>query len=93
MSLSSTKFKIRIEDREYKKYSFSNAITLNPEIPKEDICPVKHKLFNHDVIECCDKKISLVHSSIRNMTTIPGVLVLENNKRYGKYKQKFLYKR
>ena len=92
MSLSSTKFKIRIEDREYKKYSFSNAITLNPEIPKEDICPVKNKLFNHDVIECCDKKINIVHSSIRHMTTIPGVLVLENNKRYGKHKQKFLYK-
>lgn len=88
------RYKIRVDSRNYDTYSYSNALTLNQDEPPFDFCPVKNKLFNHDVIECnlVDKTVSIVHSSIRCMTSIPGVLMLENNKRYGKHKQKFLYK-
>ena len=56
--------------------------------------PVEQKLFNHDIFDYdIDKDIlTIVHSTTRSMSNIPGVLVLEGNKRYGKYKSKFLYK-
>ena len=38
------------------------------------------------------QKIRLLHSSARSMQVVPGVLVLKDNKIFGKIKDKFLYK-
>ena len=36
--------------------------------------------------------VELLHSSARSMEVIPGVLVLEGNKTYGKRNKKYYYK-
>jgi len=54
--------------------------------------PLKEKLFNHDIFTMDGDKCNLLHSTIKSATYIPGVLVLKNNRRFGKYKNKFLYK-
>ena len=36
--------------------------------------------------------INILHSSVRSMGRIPGILVLNNSKTYGKFMDKFLYK-
>lgn len=52
-----------------------------------NISPLESKLFANDVFTV-DKhnKTQLVHSSIRNGNVIPGVLILEGNKTYGRQK-------
>ena len=88
-------YKIKIDDRSYTKYSYLNALLLKEvtDMPY-DISPIKYKLFNYDIINYFPESntVNLLHSSVRSMPTIPGVLMLESNKRYGKLKQKYLYK-
>jgi len=57
-----------------------------------NVNPLKEKLFNHDIFTMDGDKCNLLHSTIKSATYIPGVLVLKNNRRFGKYKNKFLYK-
>ena len=54
---------------------------------------VKYKLFNHDVFSMDENGVvSLLHSTVRSMPNIPGVLLLDTKRTYGKVKDKFLYK-
>ena len=87
-------FKLYIEDRNYTKFTISNAVTLRSDNIESQFNPIEHKLFNQDIFDYDEqtKCVTLEHSSTRSMQNIPGVLVLEGNKRYGKYKRKFLYK-
>tara|TARA_B100000795_G_C22802719_1_gene442817 strand:+ start:1402 stop:3093 length:1692 start_codon:yes stop_codon:yes gene_type:complete len=85
-----TTYKIVLNDREYKSYKILNA---NGEESDIEINVVKNKLFNDDIFEIDkDKNIIIVHSSVRSMSNIPGVLVLDTKRTYGKKKRKFLYK-
>lgn len=70
--------------------------------------PVKLKLFDQDIFSldtsdtsdtsdiCVVNSISLIHSTTRMSPNIPGVLILENNQRYGQCgknsRGKYLYK-
>ncbi len=54
--------------------------------------PIGHKLFHGDVIKISDGKLDITKSSVRTLNYICGVLVLGQNKTYGKYKNKLLYK-
>ena len=84
-------YKIHVLDRKYSKWELYNATTLDLE--KEDIDPVKNKLFNHDVFSIIDGKISIDHSVIRSVPSIQGVLVLDNGKTFGRHsRNKFLYR-
>ena len=84
-------YKILVNDREYKDVEYYNAHSL---MRSESIItnPQDHKLFSNDVFSFKKKIINIVHSSIRSMKVIPGVLILNNNKSFGKHKQKNLYK-
>ena len=84
-------YKIRIARRDYGSYEIVNASTLVHTEKRVD--PVKHKLFNHDVFNLYDdNSIKMLHSTVRSMPNIPGVLVLDTKKTYGKIKRKCLYK-
>ena len=51
------------------------------------------KLFNNDIMEFKDGKTELIQSQIRKAAKIAGVLVLENNKSYGRHNNgKLLFK-
>lgn len=93
-------YKIIITDRNYQSWNLYDTLSLI-EIEKIDIDPSINKLFSGDVfeyklpmIESCNEKpkLTIIHSIVRSMTIIPGILVLKSGKTFGKYKDKYLYK-
>lgn len=86
-----TLYKVNIHDREYTSWSFYDI--LNYQVNNLNIEPAKHKLFSNDVFRVDDiGNIKIEHSSTRVIGSIPGVLVLKNNKTYGRQNGKLLYK-
>ena len=93
-------YKILITDRNYQSWNLYDTLSLI-EIEKIDIDPSINKLFSGDVfeyklpmIESCNEKpkLTILHSIVRSMAIIPGILVLKGGKTFGKYKDKYLYK-
>jgi exoribonuclease R len=72
------------------------AYTLLPDYKEThfDFEPSEKGLFFNDVFSISsDLKVEIIHSSVRSSTDIPGVLVLNGNKTYGRAKNgKLLYK-
>ena len=92
-----TIYKLKIEDRDYTNVSVVDAYTLKPRLIPNILNPIENKLFNQDIFDIETQKnqqpkIRLLHSSARSMQVVPGVLVLKDNKIFGKIKDKFLYK-
>lgn len=76
-------YKIHVNDRSYNSwdtYDVNKFIKVNL-----DINPLENKLFTNDVFKI-DKnnKITILHSSIRSGPAMPGVLILDGNKTYGR---------
>jgi len=101
--MSPKKFKIYVRDRTYKEWTFANNET-NSDINIEDypilktIDPTEQKIFSRDVFEISqvngEQQVNKIHSYVRNCQSIAGILVLENNKTYGRTlnKKRLLYK-
>ena len=89
--MTNTNYKILIENRNSMQYNIVNDQTFEP-ISHLLENPFEHKLFNNDIFTFHEEKVNIVHSSIRSSDSIAAVLILENNKTYGKYKDKLLYK-
>ena len=89
-----TPLKITIDNRNYSNWSIFNATTLEPISVNIESNPIQHKLFSGDVFTINDNfKVDIVHSSVRSVDNIPAVLILSNNKTYGRTnKGKLLYK-
>lgn len=85
-------FKIYVSDGKYENYEFYDALTLTKNEHQPNINPVEKKLFNQDVFDLEGDNVKLLHSSVRSVECLPGVLVLEGDKKYGKHRDKFLYK-
>lgn len=86
-------FKILIADRLYSGYKCINITT--EELIDVDIENLFEKrIFNNDIMELdSNNNVKLIQSPVRNANKIAGVLVLENNKSYGRSKNgKLLYK-
>ena len=68
-------YKVQVEDRGYNNWRYINAKTM---VVVDDIKdnPAVHKLFNQDMV---DENCKLLHSSVRSMKYIPGVVVLDGN--------------
>ena len=78
-----TFYKINIDNRNYESWNIFNANTLEL-IILEEFNPTQHKLFNNDVFTYNEGHVDIIHSSIRINENIPAVLILENNKTYGR---------
>jgi len=91
-----TLLKIIIDNRDYSKWSVVNAYTFEPIFSSEennnDFNPLQNKLLNNDIFTLNKNKVNIVHSAQRDGDCIAGVLILSENKTYGKIKTKFLYK-
>jgi exoribonuclease R len=76
-------FKIHVNDRNYTSWEvFDNVNFCKTNI---DINPIENKLFSNDVfIINTDNSVKILHSSIRSCQSIPGVLILDGNKSYGR---------
>jgi len=79
--------KVHISERNYLSWSWFDGFTL--ESVECDISPIEYKLFSDDIIEL-DEPVKLVHSSLRQMNYIPGILNI-SGKTFGRYKNKKLY--
>ena len=84
-------YKILINDREYKDWELVDSLSMIP-VDKIPLDPATDKLFSTDIFDMKDDRINLLHSSVRTMPSIPGILVLKDGKTFGKYKDKYLYK-
>lgn len=83
-------YKLHVSDRKYTTWKIFGAKTL--EVVETSISPIKHKLFDQDIFDAKEDRVTIVHSCVRSMKNIPGVLVLEGDKTYGKRNRKFLYR-
>ena len=89
-------FKIYVNDRNYSSWNIFETANFQP--VNLEINPVENKLFSNDVFSVDDaKNVKLIHSSIRSGTSMPGVLIINGNKTYGRQQKnkkegKLLYK-
>ena len=87
-----TNYKIIIDHRNYDTWKIVNATTFDPCSLDIGNDPGLHKLLNNDIFTFNKEKVNIVHSVLRTTDSIAGVLILENNKTYGRMKDKLLYK-
>jgi hypothetical protein len=84
-------YKAHVHDRAYTTWSFYDI--LNYQVNDLNVVPIEHKLFSNDIFSVDnDGNVKIEHSSVRIVCSIPGVLVLKNNKTYGRKNGKLLYK-
>ena len=78
-----TLYKINIDNRNYGSWNIFNATTLEP-TTIDGFNPMEHKLFSNDVFTYNKGVVEIVHSSTRINENIPAVLILSDNKTYGR---------
>ena len=80
------KVSLQVHNRQYSEHSF-----VPPEIITTEN-PLENKWFHGDVIET--DTLTVEYSPLRNKMHIPGILILENNRTYGRTdnKKKLYYK-
>jgi len=79
--------KINIDNRDYQKWSIFNATTLEP-FSIDGFQPEHHRLFTNDVFTFNKGELNIIHSSIHINENIPAVLILADNKTYGREQKK-----
>lgn len=84
-------YKITFEDRNMINWKLNYYSNMDY-IKLDGFDPSNYKLLNGDIFTYDNKELNIIHSSFRNVDSIPGVLILEGNKIYGKEKNKNLYK-
>ena len=81
-------YKIHINDRSCSSWETFDMNTLEKISNLNNFNPVEGKLFTNDVFSVeMDNSINIVHSSVRTGPPIPGVLILDGNKTYGREKK------
>ena len=78
-----TLYKIHIDNRNYGSWTIFNANTMEP-ITLDGFNPDENKLFTNDVFTYNKNKVEIIHSSTRINENIPAVLILADNKTYGR---------
>lgn len=78
-----TLYKINIDNRNYGSWSIFNATTLEP-MNIDGFQPAEYKLFTNDVFTFNKGKVEIIYSSTRINDHIPAVLILLDNKTYGR---------
>lgn len=89
--------KININHRDYSNWTILDADTLLPSSLSVNVefDPIQHKLFTGDIFTFENGIVTIHNSPVRNMLDIPAVLILADNKTYGRtkgIKGKLLYK-
>lgn len=86
-----TFYKFLAHDKNYTSWDMFDMLTNSKQTFTFD--PVKHKLFNGDIFSLPEQDtVRIEHSIIRTGSQLPGVLILADNKTYGRKKKKLLYK-
>ena len=85
-------YKIYVSDRNYNEYTIYNAKTMKKNEVHPVIEPLKLKLLNCDIFTIIKDNVNIIHSPTRESKYISGVLVLQGNKTYGKFNNKYFYR-
>jgi exoribonuclease R len=94
MTQQQNAYKILLHDRLYTKWDIHDVNSFNI-VESLKVDPSKSKLFTNDIFEVDDSgNVTILHSTVRSSTSIPGVLMIDGNKTYGRDKKnnKLLYK-
>jgi exoribonuclease R len=84
-------YKIYVNDRNYSAWEVFETNTFQK--IDIDINPNTCKLFTNDVFSYEKNSVEIVHSTVRSGSPMPGVLIINGNKTYGRSKNgKLLYK-
>lgn len=85
--------KLVLKNNKYNDFELRHTTTLKT-FELDNFEPLKHKLLNFDVFKYdpITKEVILLHSIIKSMPLIAGILKIVNNKTYGHRKDKLLYK-
>jgi exoribonuclease R len=84
-------YKIYVNDRNYSAWEVFETNTFQK--VDIDINPNTCKLFTNDVFSYEKPTVEIVHSTVRSGSPMPGVLIINGNKTYGRSKNgKLLYK-
>jgi exoribonuclease R len=84
--MNNISFKIHVNERSYISWEVYETNKFNK--VDMNIDPLENKLFTNDVFKIDEnKKITILHSSVRSGPAIPGVLILDGNKTYGREKR------
>jgi len=85
-------YKIHINDRECNSWEIYETENFK-KIDNIDIFPLDKKLFTNDLFSIdINNNITIINSPIRSGSIIPGVLILNGNKTYGRDGSRLLYK-
>ena len=78
-------YKIHINDRNYTRWTCYNVLEFKS-VELDMANPATNKLFAGDVfnIDTDTKKVNIEHSHVRTTQSIPGILVLNTSKTYGR---------
>ena len=82
-------YKFTTPKGDYETWDIYNAD--NNLVEDDNLNPLQHKLFNNDIYILNKENLEIIDSEVRKKN-IPGVLVLENNRKYGSVNKKYLYK-
>ena len=84
-------YKIYVNDRNYSAWEVFETNTFQK--VDIDINPNTCKLFTNDVFSYEKNTVDIVHTTVRSGSPMPGVLIINGNKTYGRSKNgKLLYK-
>ena len=81
-----TKYKIHIDSRNYGSWTIFNATTME-QVKLDNFNPTDHKIFTNDNFTYDNGKLEIIHSNMRVDENIPAVLILADNKTYGREKK------
>ena len=78
-------YKIHINDRNYTRWTCYNVLEFK-QVELDMMNPAINKLFAGDVfnMDADTKKVNIEHSHVRTTQSIPGILVLNTSKTYGR---------
>lgn len=84
--------RVLFTEPKYRKYKLLNNDGTNSEF-KYEFDFSKDKIFHEDEVKVLSAvSFKIVHSPVRKHNHLSGILLLANNKTYGKHKDKFIYK-
>lgn len=81
-----TRFSVTILERNYSKYIIKNIDSGIDEVIESKLTfdPLEQKLFDQDIFSYENNRLHIIHSPIITNNNIPAILILENNKTYGR---------
>jgi exoribonuclease R len=79
-----TTFTVQIHSRNYETWTITQSDNDAPSTP--NYTPLQYKHFHEDIID--STTLTTIESPLREQPNIPGILVLENNKSYGRTENK-----